>query len=108
MATAKDNFAIEKLSAKNYSTWKFKVEMLLTKEDLFHVITDDPPNPITDAWSKNDKKARVLINLTIDDNQIIREFYKQPDKHGMHYMKYTSDTTFLVNCIYFESFIVLN
>lgn len=49
MATSKDNLAIEKLAVTNanYLTWKFKVEMLLMKEDLFHVITDDPLNPIT-------------------------------------------------------------
>lgn len=49
MATAKDNLTIENLLATNYSTWKFNVEMLLIKVDLFLVITDDPPNPITDA-----------------------------------------------------------
>lgn len=49
MAIAKDNLVIEKLLATNYSTGKFKVEMLLIKVDLFHFITDDPPNPITEG-----------------------------------------------------------
>lgn len=50
-------------------TWKFKVEMLLIK-DLFHII-EDQPNFITDDWSKSDKQASTLINLTIDNRQII-------------------------------------
>lgn len=43
--------------------------MILIKEDLFHVITEDTPNPISDTWAKSDRKARALINLTIDDSQ---------------------------------------
>lgn len=36
------------------------------QEDLFHVVIDDPPPP--NPWSKNDKKTRTIINLTIDDS----------------------------------------
>lgn len=55
MSISKDNLVIEKITATNYLTWKFKVEMLLIK-DLFHII-EDQSNSITDAWSKSDKKA---------------------------------------------------
>lgn len=59
------------LTIANYLTWEFKIEMLFIKEDLFHIITEDQPNPMTDDWSKRDKNVRALINLTIHDSQIM-------------------------------------
>lgn len=59
------------LTTANYSTWEFKIEIFLIKEDLFHVITEDQPNPMTGDWSKSDKNVRALINLTIHDSQIM-------------------------------------
>ena len=35
-----------KLNNANYQTWKFKMELLLTKEKLWDVVTDDPPDPV--------------------------------------------------------------
>lgn len=48
--------------------------MLLTKDDLIESVTMTPP-ATTDAawaaWNKKDKKARALLNLSIEDTQII-------------------------------------
>ena len=61
---------ITKLNNQNYQTWKFKVELLLTKEDLWDTISKDPPEPLTDAWRSKDCKARATIGLLLEDNQL--------------------------------------
>lgn len=61
---------IAKLNATNYPTWKFKVELLLIRDGLWKIIKDDAPNPITEAWTEKDDKARATIGLLVDDNQL--------------------------------------
>ena len=61
---------ITKLNNQNYQTWKFKIELLLTKEDLWDTISEDSPNPTTTAWQLNDRKARATIGLLVEDNQL--------------------------------------
>lgn len=41
---------VEKLNTKNYTTWKFKIEMLLIKKELFEIITENVPTPTTTDW----------------------------------------------------------
>ena len=56
---------------KNYATWKFKVEMLLIKEELLEIVMDEILEQITNEWNKKDRHARALINLSIENSQII-------------------------------------
>ncbi|XP_015118091.1 uncharacterized protein LOC107041835 [Diachasma alloeum] len=55
------SFGIVKLNLNNYQTWKFRVEMLLMKEDLWEVVSIVPVTGDTQnaAWLKRDAKARV-------------------------------------------------
>lgn len=62
-------FPLTKLNNHNYQAWKFKMEMMLIRDELWHVISDPPPNPVTSDWTKADTKARATIGLCIDDNQ---------------------------------------
>ena len=52
---------IAKLSNQNYQTWKFKVELLLTKDDLLSTVEDDRPEEMSDEWRSKDRKARATI-----------------------------------------------
>jgi len=54
---------IAKLNNNNYQTWKFKVELLLTKEELWNVVSDEPPDPVTQQWRSKDQKAKANIGL---------------------------------------------
>lgn len=65
---------ITKLNDENYQVWKYKMELLLIKEDLWTVIVDAAPTTAgteLTAWNKKDGKARAHIGLFIEDNQII-------------------------------------
>src|ERR1700733_9667699 len=66
----KSHSKIAKLNNQNYQTWKFKVELLLIKEDLWEVITKEIPDPVTAAWQTKDGKARATIGLLVEDNQL--------------------------------------
>lgn len=62
-------FTLAKLNNNNYATWKFEVEMLLTREDLWHVLDEAKPEPETVAWQKADRKARATIALSVEPSQ---------------------------------------
>lgn len=61
---------ITKLNGGNYQTWKFKMELLLIKEDLWDVVSQDTPDPVTAAWETKDRKARATIGLLLEDSQL--------------------------------------
>lgn len=62
---------ITKLNDKNYQLWKFKVEMLLTKDDLWDVVDKEKPEPAPEGWDKKDRQAKATIGLLCEDNQLI-------------------------------------
>lgn len=59
----------EKLNNRNWSTWKFRIEMLLSREEVWHVIAQPKPETVNDQWKKADLKARATIGLCIDESQ---------------------------------------
>lgn len=61
--------SIVKLNNSNYAVWKFKAEMLLTREDTWKYIEDQAPEPMTDEWKGGDRKARATIALLVEDQQ---------------------------------------
>ncbi|CAI5768826.1 Retrovirus-related Pol polyprotein from transposon TNT 1-94 [Podarcis lilfordi] len=68
---AEEALVFPQLTDENYSLWSFQVEALLTSREIWTYITDDPPDPVTNAWSKGDAKARAIINLAVSDQQVI-------------------------------------
>ncbi|XP_054261076.1 coiled-coil domain-containing protein 170-like isoform X1 [Macrosteles quadrilineatus] len=58
---------VEKLQGReNFSTWKFAMKAYLVHDDLWDVIEETPPDPISDNWKKKDKKAHSRIVLFVD------------------------------------------
>lgn len=62
-------FTLAKLNNNNYATWKFEIEMLLTREDRWFVVDEVKPEPETDTWRKADRKARTTIALCVEPSQ---------------------------------------
>lgn len=67
-----DNISVVKLNNENYPMWKFKVKMMLMKDDLWCVITEAPPTVDKDllAWIKKDNRASAIIGLSVKDSQV--------------------------------------
>jgi transposase InsO family protein len=68
--TEATSLRIAKLNSTNYQTWKFKLELLLIKEDVWQVVSEDAPDTITQAWRTKDCKARATIGLLLEDSQL--------------------------------------
>ena len=60
-----------KLKNTNYQVWKFKVKMLLIRDDTWSLVRDDTPDPVPDGWERKDEKAQCTISLTVEDNQLV-------------------------------------
>lgn len=64
---------IEKLNNFNYNSWKFKMEMILIKEDIWDVISSDTPeedSPEYTRWKRNNELTRAIISLSVEDSQL--------------------------------------
>lgn len=68
--TSVSKYVIAKLNGSNYFNWRYKMKMILIEKEVWDVIEDDIPNPITDAWKKADEKAHSTIALNVEDDQI--------------------------------------
>lgn len=64
----------EKLGNENYFTWKYRMEMLLKKEGVWRILSEDRPSNLVPAtlstWIDKDEKAMALIGLSVLDNQL--------------------------------------
>lgn len=70
---SKNSENIVKLNNSNYFNWKYRMELLLTKEDLWEILSQEIPTSTTafNRWNKQDKKARALIGLAVEDSQLV-------------------------------------
>lgn len=71
MTRSRNIHLVQKLNTNNYASGKFKTEISVIKEELFKVINDGAPTPITTDWLKKHQKGRVIINVAIDDIHIV-------------------------------------
>lgn len=62
-------FNVAKLGNSNYPSWKFRMEMLLVREELYYVISDPAVEPVTEQWTKDDRKARATLGLCVKESQ---------------------------------------
>ncbi|XP_062704546.1 uncharacterized protein LOC134286871 [Aedes albopictus] len=64
--------AFDRLSDFNWLTWRFRMELMMMREDLWSTVKDPKPEPadITSACTRKDEKARALIGLALEDSQL--------------------------------------
>lgn len=65
-----EKFVLPRLNNENYQTWKMRVEMMLKRDELWTVISEAKPIPVTPAWKTANMKALATIVLLLDDNQL--------------------------------------
>lgn len=59
-----------RLNNQNYSTWQLRMEMMLKRDELWFVVSDERPTPVTSAWTTADQKALANIVLFCEDSQL--------------------------------------
>lgn len=69
---AETKITFDRLNNFNWSTWRFRMELILMKEDLWSAVKDPKPEAkdVTAAWTRKDEKARWQIGLALDDDQL--------------------------------------
>ena len=65
-------YSVEKLSEKNYSAWKVRVQLILQDRGLWKYVEGakaDPPSEVKlhEAWEEKDQQARAQILLSVSD-----------------------------------------
>ena len=63
--------SVAKLNNDNYQLWKFKVELLLSRDDLWEVTTTERPQDNIQDWDKKNRQAHATISLLVEDDQLI-------------------------------------
>lgn len=73
-SSSSGTFGITKLNGDNYATWRYKMNLLLDKEEVLDNIEKDPPTEASALveWNKKERRAKQLIGLLVEDNQIKR------------------------------------
>lgn len=66
-----NKYSIVKLNNSNYFVWKFKIQLLLTKEGSWDCVTKTKPLTAGDDWDKKDGQGYATIGLNVDDEQLI-------------------------------------
>ena len=72
MASGDDRLSLDKLTSRNYSTWKYKLKYLLIAKELWGLVdgTTEEPTEAADkaAYQKKANQAMSVIVLSISDN----------------------------------------
>lgn len=70
---AETKICFDRLNDSNWATWRYRMELMLMKEDLWSTVKNDKPESaeITSAWTRKDEKARAMIGLALEDNQLV-------------------------------------
>ena len=60
---------IDQLNSNNYQSWKVRIQHVLALKDLEDFLVEDPPTTTAEipAWTKKDRKAQTIIDLSLSD-----------------------------------------
>lgn len=61
-------FSVPRLNGTNWSTWKVKARMLLSRDDLWSVVEEPIPRVKTNDWKRDDRKAKATLVLLLEDS----------------------------------------
>lgn len=61
---------LDQLNDFNWASWKFRMELLLMKENLWKTVNEEKPEEVLPTWTRCDEKARATIGLALEDNQL--------------------------------------
>lgn len=68
MAEAK--IQLERLNNFNWTSWKFRMELLLVQDGLHDVVSEQKPDKPPADWMTRDGKARAIIGLALENEQL--------------------------------------
>lgn len=81
-------YSIVKLNNTNYFVWKFKMQLLLTKEGCWDTVTTDVPDPVNDVWKRKNSLAYATIGLNVEDDQLVHLRGKKTGKEAWEVLQH--------------------
>ena len=71
-------YAIDKLNSSNFTSWKFRMKMILMDRGLWEIVDGTLVKPAAgvdghgaDEWKKKDNTALAQIGLTVGSNELV-------------------------------------
>ena len=61
---------LKKLDGSNFNSWKFRMELVFKKENVWDVVSEVSPEVKPENWESENSKAMAIIGLTVDDSQL--------------------------------------
>lgn len=94
-----NKITIEKLNNSNYQIWKYKMELVLIKDQVWNVVGEDLPRNPSAEWKKKDDRARALIGLLVEDSEFIHVKKSKTSKESWTILKNRHEKPTLTNKI---------
>jgi transposase InsO family protein len=69
MSTMSEKLPFNKFDGKNFHLWKFRMQMVLEEKELWEVVEEG--KAAGDTEEKKDRKAKAIICLSLEDNQLM-------------------------------------
>lgn len=91
---------VEKLGDSNYATWRFRMELILIKEELYEMVSCPKPPLPSAAWLAKDGKARAVIGLALENNQLTHVMKAETAKEMWEVLQKIHHRSSLVNKIH--------
>lgn len=79
-----------RLNNSNWQSWSFRMQMLLIREELWHVITKpkpEEPDESDDDWDRDDQRALATIGLCLEESQYSLVKKKESAKEAWESLK---------------------
>jgi len=97
---ADSRFSIVKLNNGNYQIWKYKVELLLIKDELWHTVSEIKLDNPDEKWLKADRQAKATIGLLVEDDQLRHIRDAVSAREAWHTLKSYHQKASLTNQVY--------
>lgn len=68
-----EKYSVDKFNGRNFSLWKFKMQMVLEEKELWDVVTKekDDLKDSSEHWDKKNRKAKAILCLSLEDTQLM-------------------------------------
>ena len=66
-----EKYSVDKFNGRNFSLWKFKMQMVLEEKELWDVVTKKKDDLKDEHWDKKNRKAKAILCLSLEDTQLM-------------------------------------
>jgi hypothetical protein len=83
----------------NFREWSYRVQLILKSKGLLKYLSDLPPTPVTDVWSKEDAEAQRILTDRINSEQLELVMSKQTAKQVFDEIRSVYESKNAIGCL---------